>query len=165
MIPAHVDQVFYILAPAVGVATALIAFAVVPFGPTAPPPDPVAVTADRPLSRRRAVRAAAGRVPQRTSTSCIAPGVDIGILYVFAIGSLAVYGVILAGWASNNKYSLLGVAARSAPSSSATRSRWACRSWAWSCSPARSTSNTIVNWQDAPRLGHLRPAARRSCCS
>jgi NADH-quinone oxidoreductase subunit H len=38
----------------------------------------------------------------------IAPGVDIGILYVFAVGSLAVYGVILAGWASNSKYSFLG---------------------------------------------------------
>ena len=38
----------------------------------------------------------------------IAPGVDIGILYIFAISSLAVYGVILAGWSSNNKYSFLG---------------------------------------------------------
>ena len=38
----------------------------------------------------------------------IAPGVDIGILYIMAIGSLAVYGVILAGWASNSKYSFLG---------------------------------------------------------
>jgi NADH-quinone oxidoreductase subunit H len=38
----------------------------------------------------------------------VAPGLDIGILYTFAIGSLAVYGVILAGWSANNKYSLLG---------------------------------------------------------
>ena len=38
----------------------------------------------------------------------IAPGLDIGMLYSFAIGSLAVYGVILAGWSANNKYSLLG---------------------------------------------------------
>ena len=38
----------------------------------------------------------------------IAPGLDIGILFVFAIGSLGVYGVILGGWASNSKYSLLG---------------------------------------------------------
>jgi NADH-quinone oxidoreductase subunit H len=38
----------------------------------------------------------------------LAPGLDIGVLYVFALGSLAVYGVILAGWSANNKYSLLG---------------------------------------------------------
>ena len=44
----------------------------------------------------------------------IAPSVNIGILYVFAIGSLAVYGVILAGWASNNKYSFIGALRSSA---------------------------------------------------
>jgi NADH-quinone oxidoreductase subunit H len=38
----------------------------------------------------------------------MAPGVDIGLLLLFAIGSLAVYGVILGGWSANNKYSLLG---------------------------------------------------------
>jgi NADH-quinone oxidoreductase subunit H len=37
-----------------------------------------------------------------------APGVDVGVIYVFAVGSIAVYGVVLGGWASNNKYSLFG---------------------------------------------------------
>ena len=38
----------------------------------------------------------------------VAPGVDVGMIYVFALSSIAVYGVILGGWASNNKYSFLG---------------------------------------------------------
>ena len=44
----------------------------------------------------------------------IAPNVDIGIVFVFAVGSLAVYGIILGGWSSNNKYSLLGALRSSA---------------------------------------------------
>src|SRR5262249_42323166 len=38
----------------------------------------------------------------------IAPHVDIGVVYVLAIGSLAAYAIVLGGWSSNNKYSLLG---------------------------------------------------------
>ena len=48
IIPKHVDRVFYFLAPGVGVATALLAFSIVPFGPSAPPPGPVAITNDQP---------------------------------------------------------------------------------------------------------------------
>ena len=38
----------------------------------------------------------------------IAPKIDIGIVFLFSVTSLAVYGIILGGWSSNNKYSLLG---------------------------------------------------------
>ncbi len=44
----------------------------------------------------------------------VAPGVDVGMVYVFALSSIAVYGVILGGWASNNKYGFLGALRSSA---------------------------------------------------
>ncbi len=81
VVPTYVDKPLYILAPMIAIIAATLGFAVVPFGPVGP-----------------------GQVMQFQ----IAPGVDIGIVYVFAIGSLAVYGVVLAGYASNNKYSFLG---------------------------------------------------------
>jgi len=37
-----------------------------------------------------------------------APQLDVGVVYIFALGSIAVYGVVLGGWASNNKFSFLG---------------------------------------------------------
>lgn len=88
IIPDHVDKLLFLLAPAVAMGTALLAFAVVPFGATDP-----------------------------TSTGyqfVIAPRVDIGILWVFAISSLAVYGIILGGWSANNKYSFIGALRSSA---------------------------------------------------
>ncbi len=88
VIPSYVDKPLYILAPAIAIIAAMIGFAVVPFGP-------VGATAPDFLDGSRI-------------DFQIAPGIDIGILYVFAIGSLGVYGVVLAGWASNNKYSFLG---------------------------------------------------------
>jgi NADH-quinone oxidoreductase subunit H len=85
--PGYVDKPVYILAPAIAIIAATIGFAVVPFGP-------VGHTAPTLFGHRIDFQ--------------IAPNVDIGILYVLAIGSLAVYGVILAGWASNSKYAFLG---------------------------------------------------------
>jgi NADH-quinone oxidoreductase subunit H len=82
VIPAHVDRVLYLMAPMISVFTTMLALAVVPFGPVE----------DAPTWLR----------------FIIAPGIDIGIVFIFAISSLAVYGIILGGWASNNKYSALG---------------------------------------------------------
>jgi NADH-quinone oxidoreductase subunit H len=84
VVPSHVSKALYITAPAIAVLTTMLAFAVVPFG------DP---------SQGRFV---------------IAPGIDIGIVFIFAVTSLAVYSVILGGWASNNKYSFLGAMRSSA---------------------------------------------------
>lgn len=82
VIPDHVDKILFVIAPALAVMTSLMSLAVIPFGPTPTDPD------------------------QRAFI--IAPGIDIGVVLIFAIGSLAVYAIILGGWASNNKYSLLG---------------------------------------------------------
>ncbi len=88
IIPAGADKVLYVLAPAIAIFTTTMAFAVVPFGPTSP---------------------GSGQ-----AQFVIVPDMNIGILYVFAVGSLAVYAVILGGWASNNKYSFLGAMRSSA---------------------------------------------------
>lgn len=81
--PAHVDQRLFNLAPILILTAALAVFAVIPFG---------SVAWDE----------------QTTIPLVVAPGVDIGLIFIFALSSLAVYGVILGGWASNNKYSFLG---------------------------------------------------------
>ena len=47
-------------------------------------------------------------VPYGNRDFQIAPALDVGVLYIFAITSLGVYGVVMAGWASNNKYTLMG---------------------------------------------------------
>ncbi len=82
VIPDHVNKFLYLLAPCIAVITTMLAFAVVPFGPVSTEP---------------------GAFP-----FIIAPGIDLGIVFIFAVGSLSVYAIILGGWASNNKYSALG---------------------------------------------------------
>src|SRR5215469_13551569 len=87
VVPAYVSRPLFLLAPMIAITAAMVGFAVVPFGPVG---------------------------PNQIMNFEIAPEIDIGILYVFAVGSLAVYGVILAGWASNNKYSFIGALRSSA---------------------------------------------------
>jgi NADH-quinone oxidoreductase subunit H len=87
VIPSYVSKPLYILAPFIAIVAAMLGLAVIPFGP---------------------VGSSAPTLGGYRIDFQIAPGIDIGILYVMAVGSLAVYGVILAGWASNNKYSFLG---------------------------------------------------------
>src|SRR5262249_33303392 len=79
----------YVLAPSLSVFTTLMAFCVVPFGPV---PDVIEVD----------------RGQLRPFPFIIAPGLDLGIVFIFAITSLSIYAIILGGWASNSKYSALG---------------------------------------------------------
>lgn len=90
--PAHVDKRLFLLAPIVILASALAVFAVIPFGGQLI--NPFAETEPVDL--------------------VVAPGMDAAILFIFALSSIAVYGVILGGWASNNKYSFLGALRSSA---------------------------------------------------
>ena len=111
-IPRHVDRVFFLLAPAASMCTALVALAVVPWGPTKPPPAPVPTVIEGGVASSTAEAVDKFETQQaeykESFKGVVLPGLDIGILYVFAVGSLAVYGIILGGWASDNKYSLLG---------------------------------------------------------
>ena len=81
-IPTNVNTFFYLLAPVLAVTIALTAISVIPFGP--------AITI-------------AG-----VETYMQLTDLKIGILFVLALSSVGVYGVALAGWASNSKYALLG---------------------------------------------------------
>ena len=94
-IPAHVDRKLYVLAPVSILVAALAVFAVIPVGSIIPK----VLGAKAPIALTAAMTAAE---PGERA------GIDVGVIYVFALGSLAVFGVILGGWASNNKYSFLG---------------------------------------------------------
>ncbi len=142
VIPRYVNKPLYILAPMIAIIAATIGFAVVPFGPVGP---------TRPTIRGPV------ELPDRA-------GVDVGILYVFAVGSLAVYGVILAGWSSNNKYSFLG-GLRSSAQIISYEIPLGMSILGMVLLAGSLDLNTIINWQDRPRLGRLRPAASAACSS
>jgi NADH-quinone oxidoreductase subunit H len=82
LLPPHVNKFFYLLAPFLAVTMALLSISVIPFGSE--------VT-----------------VFGHTTWMQLAD-LNVGVLFVLAVSSLGVYGIALAGWASNNKYSLLG---------------------------------------------------------
>jgi NADH-quinone oxidoreductase subunit H len=83
VIPERADKWTFILAPMLAAIPAVVVFAVIPLGGTIYLGD-LAI----PLT--------------------IAPNLNVGLLYVLAITSISVYGIVLAGWASNSKYSMLG---------------------------------------------------------
>jgi NADH-quinone oxidoreductase subunit H len=81
-VPDHVDRLVYLAAPALALIPALVAFAVIPIGP------------DITLFGQQ--------------VSLYIADVNIGFLYILAVASVGTYGVVLAGWSSNNNYSILG---------------------------------------------------------
>jgi NADH-quinone oxidoreductase subunit H len=82
LIPGHVNKFFYLLAPFLAITLSLISISIIPFGPE--------------------IEAFGVTTPMQLAD------LNIGILFLLAISSISVYGITLAGWASNNKYALLG---------------------------------------------------------
>ena len=96
-VPAKANRFLFTLAPLLAIVPVFVTFAIVPFGA-----DVCPSAADRTSSpTRRSARATA-------RSTCRSAQLDVGLLFYFAIASLAVYGTTLAGWASYNKWSLLG---------------------------------------------------------
>jgi NADH-quinone oxidoreductase subunit H len=89
--PKSADRVLFVVAPIISAAAAFAAFAVVPFG---------AETTLFGLLEE----------PVRLEVA----DVNVGVLVIFAVASMSVYGIVLAGWSSNSKYSLLGALRSSA---------------------------------------------------
>ena len=85
MTPANVDRKVYFLAPMITVMPAILILAVIPWAGKIP-----------------------GLGPEQYQYFAIAPGLNVAVLYFLAITSISVYGVVLAGWASNSKYAILG---------------------------------------------------------
>lgn len=83
--PARADKLLFTLAPIITLTPALVITAVVPFAP----------------------ESANFQLFGRTITWYIAD-LNVGVLYIMSVASIAVYGIVLAGWSSNNKYATLG---------------------------------------------------------
>jgi len=85
LIPAGADKIMFLLAPVITVVPALVILAVVPWGP--PMPNFYGPGLDLPLG---------------------IADLNVGMMYILSVASIAVYGITVAGWASNNKYAMLG---------------------------------------------------------
>ena len=88
IIPEKASKLLFVLAPMMTLIPALITFAVIPFG------DKVKIFGH--------------------NIDLVITDINVGFLYIFAVSSLGIYGIVMAGWASNNKYSLLGAIRSSA---------------------------------------------------
>jgi len=82
VVPIGANRFMHLVSPLIAAVPAIIAFAVIPFGGVYQFGD--------------------------TTLNLVAADIDWGLLYIFAIGSIAAYGTVLAGWSSNNNWSMLG---------------------------------------------------------
>ena len=90
--PAHVNKFYYWIAPGLGIAAVILGLAVIPFGSS--------------LNLNFILRPIFGH--EFPPIQMVIANVNIGPLFIFAISSLGVYGIVLAGWSANSKYPFLG---------------------------------------------------------
>jgi len=83
LIPSKADKLIFVAAPIITALPALIILAVIPFGTSI-------------------------NLFGRTIDLSIAGNINVGVLYITSVASIAVYGIVLAGWSSNNKYAMMG---------------------------------------------------------
>ena len=83
LVPAKADRILFFWAPVITMVPSIILAATIPFGPQ-----------NVPLFGRQ--------------ISLVVANINVGVLYLMSIASIAVYGIVLAGWSSNNKYAMLG---------------------------------------------------------
>jgi NADH-quinone oxidoreductase subunit H len=92
IIPAEASKFAFVIAPLIALVPAFISFAVIPFGDS--------------------IEIAGYKIPLQIAAYADKSGtvfdLNIGVLYILGMASLGVYGIVLAGWSSNSKYSLLG---------------------------------------------------------
>ena len=81
-VPAGANRALHLVAPVIAAVPAIVSFAVIPYGGIYRFGD--------------------------TTVNLVVADIDWGLLFIFAVGSIAVYGTVIAGWASNNNWSLLG---------------------------------------------------------
>lgn len=94
--PAGADKILYTLAPILALTPALFAFAVIPFGPTI---ETIA---------KLNLEVFGEKIDFGPLAKLCAGDINVGVLFFMAIAAMEVYGVALAGWSSNSKYSLFG---------------------------------------------------------
>jgi NADH-quinone oxidoreductase subunit H len=100
LIPAGADKLIFILAPVITVVPALIILGVVPWGPTATLACcKISIPA---LNFEWGTQYFSRAIPLGVTD------LNVGMLYILSVASIAVYGVVLAGWSSNNKYAMMG---------------------------------------------------------
>ena len=96
-VPGHVNKLYFWLAPCLAMMPAIVTLAAIPFGSSLNL-DPLL----GPIFRFVGSDFTRGSIPM------VVADINVGVLFMFAISSVSVYGIVLAGWSSNSKYPFLG---------------------------------------------------------